>query len=115
MLFSLLYLVLYLYLLFGYSTGTIKQYDEIKLYTKKNGYAGCSFIVKNESPSTHLSFTMDVTGTNITSHRGTLKYTAEVPPTEAKVLHHLMPDSDSAGWSYKFAMSYTRLQPSDAT
>ncbi len=91
------------------ATGTVSQFDHVKLYTKENGYAGCSFVVKNELCDASVRFTMDVSGKNIMSHRGFLKATIDVPPNEAKVIHHLMPESDSGAWSYKCAMSYASI------
>jgi hypothetical protein len=96
-------------------TGTVKDYpkDGFKIFTKKNGYAGVSIVGKNEATDTSLLLTMNVTGTNIMSHTGSLGRSVTIPPGEEKVIHHLIPEVEPGSWSYKYSMSYTRISPDD--
>jgi hypothetical protein len=81
--------------------------SRVKLYTRKAGYNGVSFVVKNDHPTGEtLHFQLDCRGsTNVISHRGTLNYIEEIPAGEAKVLHHLMP-MEAAEWQWTYSASY---------
>ena len=79
---------------------------KVTLYTRKSGFSGVSYVVKNDHHRT-LKFTQDCSvGKNILSHRGTLNYEETIPPGEAKVLHHIMPENASTGWQSGFSASY---------
>jgi phage gp45-like len=90
--------------------GKEKSYanDGFKLFTKKNGYAGCSIAAQNVKSDSTLNLTMTVTGNNIMSHQGSLSTTIAIPPLETKIVHHIMPAVEPGAWSYKFSLSYTR-------
>ncbi|CAE7652041.1 unnamed protein product, partial [Symbiodinium microadriaticum] len=93
--------------------GTVKDYpkDGFKIYTKKNGYAGVSIVAKNDRSDTALLLTVNVSGDNIMSHSSSLARTVHIPPSEAKVIHHLVPAMEPGAWSYKYSMSYARISP----
>jgi hypothetical protein len=84
-----------------------KERSRIKFYTRRAGYNGVSFVVKNDHPGGKtLHVQMDCRGSkNVISHRGTLNYIEEVPAGEAKVLHHLMPEQ-AAEWQWTYSASY---------
>lgn len=68
------------------------------MYTRKAGFNGVSYVIKNTHTET-LKFTMDCSkGKNIVSHRGTLSYTAVLEPGQEEVVHHIMPDNTMKGW-----------------
>jgi hypothetical protein len=78
---------------------------KITLYTRKSGFNGVSYVIKNNHTRV-LHFTMDCsTGVNIVSHRGNLKHTQTILPGQAEVLHHIMPDSASKGWQSGYSAS----------
>lgn len=80
--------------------------NKITLFTRKSGFSGVSYIIKNEHSRT-LKFTQDCSvGKNIVSHRGALSFEETIPPGEAKVLHHIMPDNRMSGWQSGFSASY---------
>lgn len=81
-----------------------------KLYELKSGYNGNSFAVSNSDPKRTLQFTLDCSGsTNLLSHRGHLNHTENIPPLESRILHHLIPDDDTEGWTITMAMKYKLL------
>jgi hypothetical protein len=89
--------------------GTAKNLDpagHVTLYTRKSGFNGVSYVIKNNHTRT-LKFTQDCSvGKNIVSHRGTLVYEETIVPGEAEVLHHIMPDNNAKGWQSGFSASY---------
>ena len=89
--------------------GAAKNLDaagHVVLYTRKSGFNGVSYVIKNNHTKT-LKFTQDCSvGKNIVSHRGTLVYEETITPGEAKVLHHIMPDNNAKGWQSGFSASY---------
>jgi hypothetical protein len=83
---------------FNPSLPTITYTGKIILYTRKSGFNGVSYVIKNTHTRV-LHFTMDCsTGVNIVSHRGDLKHTQIFQPGHAELLHHIMPDSALKGW-----------------
>ena len=73
----------------------------------KSGFSGVSYVVKNNHESQSLIFTQDCSvGNNIISHRCDLKATVNIPPNEAKVLHHLAPKTCIGGWQSGYSASY---------
>lgn len=93
-------------------SGKQKSYekDEFTVYTQRNGYAGVSIVAKNFNQSTTLLLTMNITGKNVMSHQGTLTTTVNIPPGQAKVIHHLFPEVEPGAWSYKSSLSYQRVK-----
>ena len=87
-------------------SGVVKQYDGLKLYKQKNGYCGVSFVAMNESSTAIAEVSMEIRGKNTMSYVGHLKRTVEIPPNEAKVLQHLMPDDSLSGWSYGYSLKH---------
>jgi hypothetical protein len=78
---------------------------KITIFTRKSGFNGVSYVIKNNHTRV-LHFTMDCsTGVNIVSHRGNLKHTQTILPGQAEVLHHIMPDSASKGWQSGYSAS----------
>ena len=58
----------------------------IKVYTRKSGFSGTSYVISNQDVSRTLRIVMDCNpGKNVISHRGTLLYAVVIPPGEAKV------------------------------
>lgn len=83
---------------FNPSLPTVTHTGKIILYTRKSGFNGVSYVIKNTHTRV-LHFTMDCsTGVNIVSHRGDLKHTQIIQPGHAELLHHIMPDSALKGW-----------------
>jgi hypothetical protein len=72
----------------------------VKLYTRRAGYSGVSFAVENCCKQA-IQFTLDCSDSrNVMSHRGTLRAMQTIPPSETKVLHHLMPEKSFEQWSW---------------
>lgn len=89
-----------------YGVKRVLDPSKITLYTRKSGFSGVSYVIKNEHTKT-LKFTQDCSvGKNIVSHRGTLSFEVTVLPGQAEVLHHIMPDDRSSGWQSGFSASY---------
>ena len=89
--------------------GTVRELEGglIKLYTKKSGFSGCSYVVQNNDKTRDLKFTQDCSvGKNIISNNGTLKTTTLCPKGEAKVTHHLAPGTSTGPWQSGFSASY---------
>jgi hypothetical protein len=84
--------------------------EECILFTQRNGYAGASIVAKNVSLVTKLAITMTISGKNVMSHTGALAVTVMIPPGEAKVIHHLFPEVEPGGWSYKQQVSFQRTK-----
>jgi hypothetical protein len=84
--------------------------DEYVIFTQRNGYAGASIVAKNMSRVSNLLLTMAITGKNVMSHQGSLTVTVSIPPGEAKVIHHLFPEVEPGGWSYKQAVTFERVK-----
>ena len=80
---------------------------KICLYRYRSGYCGVSFLVENKHTAP-LVFMLDCSKSkNVVSHRPELKYQETIPPGEAKIMHHLLPDSSEVGqWSWAYAASY---------
>ena len=88
--------------------GTVRELEGglVKLYTRKSGFSGVSYVVHN-SNTRDLKFTQDCSvGKNIISSNGALKVTAYVPKGEAKVTHHLAPGTPVGAWQSGFSASY---------
>ena len=88
--------------------GTVRELEGglVKLYTRKAGFSGVSYVVQNNH-TRDLKFTQDCTvGKNIISSRGSLKHTELVPKGEAKVTHHLAPATPVGAWQSGFSASY---------
>jgi calpain-15 len=88
--------------------GTVRELEGglVKLYTRKSGFSGVSYVVQNNH-TRDLKFTQDCTvGKNIISSRGALKHTELVPKGEAKVTHHLAPATSVGAWQSGFSASY---------
>ena len=80
--------------------------QKVTLYTRKSGFSGVSYVIKNDH-NMILKFTQDCSvGKNIVSHRGNLVYEETVYPGQAKVLHHIMPLNRLLGWQSGFSASY---------
>jgi hypothetical protein len=80
---------------------------KIALYRYRSGYCGVSFLVENKHTAS-LVFMLDCSKSkNVVSHRPSLKHQQTIPPGEAKIMHHLLPDSSDVGaWSWAYAASY---------
>ena len=91
--------------------GKVKEFpnDQFKLFIKKNGYAGASIVGQNNGDD-FLHITMTITGNNVMSHTGNLTTAIIIPPKEAKVIHHLFPESEPGKWSYKYNLSVQRTK-----
>jgi len=86
---------------------TTFEEGKIVLYRYRAGYCGISFVVENKH-TVPLIFVLDCsTSKNVVTHQADLKHQATIPPGEAKVMHHILPDSDSSGsWSWAYSASY---------
>ncbi len=75
------------------------------LYTLKSGYAGVSFVAKNNDPRVNICLTLDLSKSkNVVSHQRDLAACRViVPAREAKVMHHLCPKDDTKGWAYSWS------------
>ena len=81
----------------------------VKLYTRRAGYSGVSFAVENCS-SQYIEFTLDCSESrNVMSHRGQLRASQLIPPSQTKVLHHLMPEHSFEQWSWSTRYAVTFL------
>ena len=83
-------------------------YDEnrIILYYKKSSKSGVSFVVQNCGEST-LHFIFDCSESqNVLSSSSSLIVEIVVPPKEAKLIMHLMPDDLARLWSWDYTSSY---------
>ncbi len=80
---------------------------KICLYRHRSGYCGVSFLVENKH-TFPLIFNLDCSKSkNVVSHRPSLKHQMVIPPGEAKIMHHLLPDSAEVGaWSWAYSASY---------
>ena len=80
---------------------------KINLYRYRSGYGGVSFLVENKHTAP-LVFILDCSESkNVVSHRPSLKHQQTIPPGEAKIMHHLLPDSSEVGaWSWAYSASY---------
>jgi hypothetical protein len=73
---------------------------KVILHTFKSGYAGMSFVAANHTDMNTLRLTLDLSGSdNIISHTGDMIATVDIPPNEAKVMHHIFPADDFGDWS----------------
>ena len=91
--------------------GECNSFEEGKicLYRYRSGYCGISFLVENNHPTDSLDFMLDCSSSkNVVSHHPSLKHKQTIPPGEAKVLHHLLPDNseDGVGWSWGYSATY---------
>ena len=88
--------------------GTVRELEGglIKLYTRKSGFSGASYVIQNNH-TRDLKFTQDCScGKNIISSNGVLKVTTTVPKGESKVTHHLAPATTVGAWQSGFTASY---------
>jgi len=84
----------------------------IKLYKYRAGYGGICFTVQNLHSQT-LVFQQDCSGSrNVLTHQSSLLNHEHVPPGEAVVMHHLMPD-EGADWAWTYSASYMFLDEED--
>ena len=71
---------------------------KIAMYTRKSGFNGLTYAVKNTHTQA-LRFTMDCSsGVNVSSHRGCLAHTVTIAPGEAEIMHHILPMDAMKGW-----------------
>ena len=81
----------------------------ITMYTRKSGFNGLSYVVKNTHSQT-LRFTMDCSsGVNVAYHRGNLAHTGTIQPGEAQVMHHIMPLDAMKGWQSGYSATVVWL------
>ena len=89
-----------------FGTAKVLEPSKITLYTRRSGFSGMSYLIKNDHDRP-LRFTQDCSvGKNIISHRGTLVHEQVIMPGHCEVLHHIMPDNNQKGWQSGFAASY---------
>ena len=82
---------------------------KIAMYTRKSGFNGVSYVVKNTHTQT-LRFIMDCSsGVNVASHRGHLAHTGTILPGEAQVMHHIMPLDVTKGWQSGYSATVVWL------
>ena len=82
---------------------------KIAMYTRKAGFNGLSYVVKNTHTQA-LRFTMDCSsGVNVASHRGSLTHTGTIRPGEAQVVHHIMPLDTTKGWQSGYSATVVWL------
>mmetsp|Transcript_6717 Transcript_6717/g.11290 ORF Transcript_6717/g.11290 Transcript_6717/m.11290 type:complete len:845 (-) Transcript_6717:102-2636(-) len=89
--------------------GEVTSFEDgkINLYRHRSGYCGVSFVVENKHTAP-LVFVLDMSSSkNVVTHRRSLKFQKTIPPNEAKVMHHILPDNSEAGdWSWGYSASY---------
>lgn len=72
----------------------------VHLFTHKSGYAGISYVARNNTEEDAIQLTLDLTGSeNVCTHSGSLVAEIIVPPKQAKVMHHAAPLDDCQDWS----------------